>query len=209
QSHVETRYFYTMYRRVLDMVGQTVGYVRVSSADQNPQRQIEQIGDCHKVFTDTQSGRSRTNRQGLGELVSYVRDGDVVRVQSMDRLGRDTLDLYQLLNELTDKGVTVELLAEGITVSKDESNPTQQLMLGLLAAIADFERAKIRERQAEGIAIAKAKGKYKQQPKLSDDDIEQIQVLLDLGYEKTQIAQQFQVSRQTVYNALRRASTNE
>jgi len=191
------------------MVGQTVGYVRVSSADQNPQRQIEQIGDCHKVFTDTQSGRSRTNRQGLGELVSYVRDGDVVRVQSMDRLGRDTLDLYQLLNELTDKGVTVELLAEGITVSKDESNPTQQLMLGLLAAIADFERAKIRERQAEGIAIAKAKGKYKQQPKLSDDDIEQIQVLLDLGYEKTQIAQQFQVSRQTVYNALRRASTNE
>src|SRR5699024_10290985 len=101
------------------------------------------------------------------------------------------------------------LCNRAITVSKDESNPTQQLMLGLLAAIADFERAKIRERQAEGIAIAKAKGKYKQQPKLSDDDIEQIQVLLDLGYEKTQSAQQFQVSRQTVYNALRRASTNE
>lgn len=190
------------------MIGQTVGYVRVSSADQNPQRQLDQIGDCHKVFTDTQSGRSRTNRQGLRELVNYVRDGDVVRVQSMDRLGRDTLDLYQLLNELTDKGVTVELLAEGITVSKDESNPTQQLMLGLLAAIADFERAKIRERQAEGIALAKAKGKYKQQPKLSDDDIEQIQVLLQLGHEKTAIARQFQVSRQTIYNALRRANNS-
>jgi len=190
------------------MIGQTVGYVRVSSADQNPQRQLDQIGDCHKVFTDTQSGRSRTNRQGLRELVNYVRDGDVVRVQSMDRLGRDTLDLYQLLNELTDKGVTVELLAEGITVSKDESNPTQQLMLGLLASIADFERAKIRERQAEGIALAKAKGKYKQQPKLSDDDIEQIQVLLQLGHEKTAIARQFQVSRQTIYNALRRANNS-
>src|SRR5699024_10516062 len=115
-------------------------------------------------------------------------------------------DLYQLLNELTDKGVTVELLAEGITVSKDERNPTQQLMLGLLAAIADFERAKIRERQAEGIAIAKAQGKYRQQPKLSDEDIEQIQVLLDLGYEKTKIAEQFSVSRQTVDNALERTS---
>lgn len=186
------------------MIGQTVGYVRVSSADQNPQRQIDQIGDCHKVFTDTQSGRSRTNRKALQDLLGYVREGDVVRVQSMDRLGRDTMDLYQLLNELTDKGVTVELLAEGITVSKDERNPTQQLMLGLLAAIADFERAKIRERQAEGIAIAKAKGKYRQQPKLSDEDIEQIQVLLDLGYEKTKIAEQFSVSRQTVYNALKR-----
>src|SRR5699024_11813549 len=128
-----------MYRSALDMIGQTVGYVRVSSADQNPQRQLEQIGECHKVFTDTQSGRSRTNRQGLRELVSYVRDGDVVRVQSMDRLGRDTLDLYQLLNELTDKGGTVELLAEGTTVSKDESNPTQQLMLGLLACIDAVE----------------------------------------------------------------------
>lgn len=73
-----------------------------------------------------------------------------------------------------------------------------------MAAYAEFERRRIKERQAEGIAIAKAKGKYVQQPKLSDDDIEQIQVLLDLGYPKTQIAKQFQVSRQTVYNALRR-----
>lgn|SRR5699024_5948834 len=125
----------------------------------------------------------------------------------MDRLGRDTLDLYQILNELTDKGATVQLLSEGITVSKDDTNPTQQLMLGLLAAIADFERAKIRERQAEGIAIAKAKGKYARQPKLADEDVEQIKVLLDLGHEKTEIARQFQVSRQTVYNALKRDST--
>lgn len=190
------------------MVGQTVGYVRVSSADQNPARQLEQLGECHKIFTDKSSGKTRTNRKGLQELIGYVRDGDVVRVQSMDRLGRDTLDLYQILNELTDKGTTVMLLSEGMTVSKDETNPTQQMMLGILAAIADFERVKIRERQAEGIAIAKAKGKYARKPKLSDDDIEQIKVLLQLGHEKTEIARQFQVSRQTIYNALRRANSS-
>jgi len=188
------------------VVGQTIGYVRVSSADQNPARQLEQLGECYRIFTDKTSGKSRTNRSGLQDLIDYVRDGDVVRVQSMDRLGRDTLDLYQILNELTDKGAAVMLLSEGITVSKDETNPTQQLMLGLLAAIADFERAKIRERQAEGIAIAKAKGKYVRRPKLTDEDVEQIRVLLDLGHEKTEIAQQFQVSRQTIYNALKRVS---
>lgn len=186
------------------MVGQTVGYVRVSSADQNPARQLEQLGECHKIFTDKNSGKTRTDRKGLQELIGYVRDGDVVHVQSMDRLGRDTLDLYQILNDLTNKGATVKLLSEGFTVSKDETNPTQQLMLGLLAAIADFERSKIRERQAEGIAIAKAKGKYARQPKLTDEDIEQIEVLLELGHEKTEIARQFQVSRQTIYNALKR-----
>lgn len=186
------------------MVGQIVGYVRVSSVDQNPARQFEQLGECDKVFQDAGSGKTRTHREGLRSLIEYVREGDTVRVQSMDRLGRDTLDLYNVLEEITAQGVTVNLVSEGITVSKDETNPTQQLMLGLLAAIADFERAKIRERQAEGIAIAKAKGKYQQQPKLSDDDVEQIRVLLDLGHEKTAIAQQFQVSRQTIYNALNR-----
>src|SRR5699024_10111324 len=126
----------------------------------------------------------------------------------MDRLGRDTLDLYNVLDELTAKGATVNLVSEGITVSKDKTNPTQQVMLGLLASIADFERAKIRERQAEGIAVAKAKAKYQQQPNLSAEDIEPIRVLLDLGSEKAQCARQFQVSRQTIYTALRRANTH-
>jgi len=190
------------------MTGQIIGYVRVSSSDQNPARQVEQLGECFKIYTDVQSGKSTSNRPELQEMIEYVRKGDVVKVQSMDRLGRDTLDLYAILDQLTTKGVTVMLLSEGITVSKDKTNPTQQLMLGLLASIADFERAKIRERQAQGIAIAKAQGKYKQQHKLTEDDMEQVRVLLELGHSKTSIADQFQVSRQTIYNALSRSNSN-
>ena len=186
------------------MAGQVVGYVRVSSADQNPERQLEVLGECDRVFTDRLSGSSRAKRAGLAELMRYVRDGDTVRVTSMDRLGRDTRDLYNLVAELTDKGAAVEFVNERITADQHGSSPMNSLMLGILAAFAEFERRRIKERQAEGIAIAQAKGKYVQQPKLSDDDVEQIQVLLDLGYPKTQIAKQFEVSRQTVYNALRR-----
>lgn len=157
------------------------------------------------ISTDRLSHSSRAKRAGLAELMRYVREGDTVRVASMDRLGRDTRDLYNLVAELTDKGAAVEFVNERITVDQRGSSPLDSLMLGILAAFAEFECRRIKERQAEGIAIAKAKGKYAQQPKLSDDDVEQILVLLDLGYPKTQIAKQFQVSRQTVYNALRRS----
>lgn len=187
------------------MVGQVVAYVRVSSAEQNPERQLEVLGECDRVFMDRLSGSSRAKRAGLAELMRYVRDGDTVRVASMDRLGRDTRDLYNLVAELTDKGAAVDFVNENVTVDQQGSSPLDSLMLGILAAFAEFERRRIKERQAEGIALAKAKGKYAQQPKLSADDVEQIQVLLDLGYPKTQIAKQFEVSRQTVYNALRRA----
>src|SRR5699024_11605921 len=122
----------------------------------------------------TGSGRSPEARNGLHNLMKYVRAGDVVVVQSMDRLGQDTLDLYQILDELTRKGATVKLLSEDFTVSRDETRPTQQLMMKVLAVIADFDRAKIKERQAEGIARTKAQGKYKQHPKLNDTDLEQI-----------------------------------
>lgn len=191
----------------MNVIGQTLGYVRMSTVDQNPAQQIEQLGKCQKIFQDTGSGQSPASRQGLYSLMTYVRDGDVVVVQSMDRLGRDTLDLYQILDELTRKGATVKLLSEGFTISRDETQPTQQLLLKVLAVIADFERAKIKERQAEGIAIAKAKGKYKQHPKLNETDLEQIHTLLEHGTSKTEIARQFQVSRQTVYNTLKRNLT--
>lgn len=193
-----------MLGRVFIVSGQVVGYVRVSAADQNPQRQLEVLGECHKVFTDTLSGKSRAKRKALAELIEYIRDGDTVRIASMDRLGRDTRDLYNIVAEITDKGAAVQFINENITVDKNGASPMDSLMLGILAAFAEFERRRIRERQAEGIAIAKAKGKYVQQPALSNEDVEQVQALVDLGYPKTEIARQFQVSRQTIYNALSR-----
>lgn len=191
----------------MKVVGQTLGYIRINTADQDPAPQLEQLGKCQKIFQDTGSGKSREAREGLHNLIRYVRDGDVVMVQSMARLGHDTLDLYRILDEMTRKGATVTLLSEGFTISRDDTQPTQQLLLKFLAVIADFERAKIRERQAEGIAIAKAKGKYKQHPKLNETDLEQIHTLLEQGTSKTEIARQFQVSRQTVYNTLKRNRT--
>lgn len=191
------------------MSGQTVGYVRVSAADQNADRQIEVLGDCDQLFEDRISGKSRAKRTGLADLITYVRGGDTVRIASMNRLGRDTRDLYDVVAELTDKGAAVQFVNEHITVDKSGSSPMDALMLGILAAFAEFERRRIKERQAEGIAIAKAKGKYEQPPKLGPKDVEQAQVMIELGISKTQVAATFEVSRQTLYTALRRAAEQE
>src|SRR5699024_861580 len=99
----------------------------------------------------------------------------------MNRLGRDTRDLHNSVAGITDKGAAVEVVSENITVDKNGASPMDALMLGILAAFAEFERRRIKERQAEGIAIAKAKGKYKQQPKLSPQDVEQAQAMIDMG----------------------------
>lgn len=184
--------------------GQVVGYVRVSAADQSPDRQIEVLGQCHKIFTEKISGKSRAKRQALTGLLEYIREGDTVRVASMDRLGRDTRDLYNLVAEMTEKGAAVEFVHENIMVDRDGASPLDALMLGILVAFAEFERNRIRERQAEGIALAKAKGKYVQQPKLGAKDIEQAQTMIAMGIPKTQVAAILEVSRQTLYNALRR-----
>ncbi len=188
------------------MSGQTIGYIRVSSPDQSTERQQQQLGNCHKIFTDKISGKSRAQRPALAELLDYMRDGDTVRVVSMDRLGRDTRDLYNLVAEITDKGAAVEFINENISVDKNGTSPLDSLMLGILAAFAEFERNRIKERQAEGIALAQAKGKYKQTHKLSSADVEQVQAMIELGIPKTQIAATFGVARQTLYAALRRAN---
>lgn len=125
----------------------------------------------------------------------------------MDRLGRDTRDLCNLMAEMTDQDAAVEVVNESITVNHDGASPLDSSMLGILAAIAEFERTRIREQQDEGIALAKAKGKYVQQPKLGAKEVEQAQAMIDMGIRKAQIAAQLEVSRQTLYAALRRAGS--
>lgn len=144
--------------RVNNLQGQRVGYVRVSTVDQNTDRQLENI-TVDKVFVDKVSGKD-VNRPELQAMVSYVRAGDTVVVHSLDRLARSMVDLRSIVEQLVAKGVSVEFVKERLYFSKDKKDsPTDTLMLNILSSFAEFERALIRERQQEGIKIAKEIGR--------------------------------------------------
>ena len=141
--------------------GQTVGYVRVSSTDQNLARQLESIGPVDRIFEDKVSGGARAGRPGLSDCLAYIRDGDTVRIASMDRLARSLTDLQQLVDEIVAKGAEVHFVKENQTYSAHNSNSMGRLLLQILGAFAELKRNLIRERQTEGIRIAKAAGKYR------------------------------------------------
>lgn len=182
---------------------QTVAYVRVSSVDQHPDRQVEAVGVVDRTFTDYVSGGSRGDRVALGEMLAYVREGDRVRVASMDRLARSVIDLAQLVGQCTDQGVTVEFVGEGLTFAKDTDNPYAMFQLHMLGAVAQLERSLIRERQRQGIAIARAKKTYKGRlPVLTAEMIAAARVSVGLKVPKAQIARDLGVSRNSLYDAL-------
>src|SRR5712691_11411778 len=138
--------------------GQRVGYVRVSTFDQNTERQLDGV-KVDKTFTDKSGGKD-TKRPQLTAALEYIRDGDTLIVHSLDRLARNVEDLRRIVRELNDRGVSVEFVKNRLTFSGG-ADPTARLMLTMLGAFAEFERELIRERQREGIALAKAKGVYK------------------------------------------------
>ncbi|MCT1428187.1 recombinase family protein [Corynebacterium sp. p3-SID1241] len=187
--------------------GQRVGYIRVSTVEQNNQRQKELLANSGKIdrfFEDKISGRTKTARPGLGECMAYVRDGDELVVSSIDRLARSLADLRGIVDELTNKGVTVTFLHENLAFAKDTSDPRADLMLGILGSFAEFERAIIRERQAEGIALAKKAGKYKgRKPALTPQQVAEIKQRALTGESKAALAREFEVTRPTVYRALK------
>lgn len=184
------------------MVGQVVGYGRVSSVSQNEARQVEALSDCDRVFIDKASGRN-TERPELTNALDYVRQGDTLRVPSMDRLARNTLDLLTTVKTLTERGVTVAFIKENLTFSGTKDDHLGTLMLTILGGIAQFERELIRERQAEGIAIAKANGVYKgRKPALKAEQITEAKQKVEAGIPKAVVARDLGVSRQTLYNAL-------
>lgn len=185
------------------MNGQTVGYVRVSTSDQNTERQDEQLKHCDIVFTDKTSGKS-LERPQLESMLNHIRKGDVVEVCSIDRLARNNVDLQNLVKAINAKGVTIKFLKEGLTFGGDGSdNAISKMMLTMLAAISEFERELIRERQREGIEIAKAKGKYKgRKPKLSTEQIDELKKRIEAGEPKAAIAKQFGITRTTLYSYL-------
>ena len=132
------------------MPGQRIGYVRVSSFDQNPERQLENVS-LNKVFTDKASGKD-TKRPELEALLAFVREGDTVVVHSMDRLARNLDDLRRLVQMLTKRGIRIEFVKEGLHFTGEDS-PMANLLLSVMGAFAEFERALIRERQREGLAL--------------------------------------------------------
>lgn len=185
------------------IAGQKVGYARVSTTDQNLDRQIDQLrGEkIYTLYTDKASGSSR-DRPGLDEALRFVRAGDQLVVTSMDRLARSLRDLYSIVDDLVGRGVSVKFLNEGQTYSEDAS-PVSRLMLGLLGSVAEFERAIARERQAEGIAKAKARGVYKGRAKVLDDEqTTELRRLAGMGVPKAQLARRFEIGRATVYRYL-------
>ncbi|MGX1598084.1 recombinase family protein [Dietzia maris] len=188
--------------------GQRVAYVRVSAADQNEARQLEAVGECDRVYIEKQSARSRADRVKLEECIGYLRDGDELVVASMDRLARSLVDLKQIVGEVTAKGASVEFVHERATYAAGAQDPRADLMLSLLGAFAEFERAIIRERQAEGIAVAKAKGKYKGRKRvLTDEQIDKARARVEAGEGPSAIARDLGVGRSTLYRALQRHTT--
>ncbi|MEV6138036.1 recombinase family protein [Nocardia sp. NPDC051990] len=180
-----------------------VGYIRVSTGEQNTDRQLDGI-DVEKTFTDWASGKN-TVRPKLDELIAFVREGDTVIVHSMDRLARNLDDLRHLVRLLTGKGVRVEFVKEALTFTGEDS-PMANLLLSVMGAFAEFERALILERQREGIVVAKARGVYRgRKPALTAEQADQLRARAAAGESKTALAAEFGVSRETVYSYLRAA----
>jgi len=185
-------------------VGQRVGYVRVSSILQNTARQLDGV-DVDRTFTDKASART-IERPELEALRRYVRDGDTVVVDSMDRLARRLVDLRGLVDEFTDKGVTVEFVKEGLTFTGDDS-PMQTLMLSMMGAVAEFERSFMAERQAEGIQLAKQKGKYTgRKPSLTPDQAAELCRRAAEGERKTDLAKEFGIGTTALYSYLKKGT---
>ncbi len=183
------------------MKGQRIGYIRVSSFDQNPERQLEQI-QVDKIFTDKASGKD-TQRPELDALLSFVRAGDTVVVHSMDRLARNLDDLRSLVQKLTKRGVRIEFIKESLSFTGEDS-PMANLMLSVMGAFAEFERALIRERQREGIALAKQRGAYRGRKKsLNEMQIVELKRRVTDGEQKTSLARDYGISRETLYQYLK------
>lgn len=182
--------------------GQTIGYVRVSTLDQNTERQLEGM-TLDRAFTDKASGKD-TDRPQLQAALEYARQGDTLVCHSMDRLARNVDDLRRIVRELTGRGVAVRFVKESLTFTGEDS-PMANLLLTMLGAVAEFERSLIKERQREGIALAKARGVYRgRKPAMSAEQIEALRALDRErgGKNRAGLAKDHGISRETLYQYL-------
>lgn len=175
------------------MAGQQIGYIRVSTVEQNTERQLDGIA-LDKTFTDKVSGKD-TDRPALQQLLSHIREGDTVHVHDISRMARNLQDLKQLVTEITGQGVILHFHKESLIFTGEDS-PMQQLMLSMLGAVYEFERAMLLERQREGIQKAKEAGKYKGRKRSVNRD--KILSLLEQGNSMRKVAELTGTSLSTV-----------
>lgn len=172
-----------------------VGYIRVSTADQNTDRQLDGV-TLDKVFTEKVSGKN-TDRDQLTAMMNYVREGDTLHVHSIDRLGRNSRDLLNIVEDLKQRGVKIQFHKEGLLV--DGVNPFGEMMLTVLAGVAQMERSMMLMRQREAYDVAKAEGKSIGRGNQKDIDRAAIIADLESGKSMRLTAKDNGVSLNTVY----------
>ena len=176
-------------------------YLRVSTILQNTERQLLDV-PCDRTYEDKASGKD-TNREQFQLMMSNLRSGDVVNVHSLDRVGRNTKDILNLVETIKEIGATIKFHKENLTFDGSKSDLYSDLMLTILSGFAQFERNIILERQREGIAIAKMNGKYKGgKQKFKSSDKEEIKKLIEEGVSISQISRTMNCSRPTIYKVI-------
>ena len=184
------------------MSGKRVGYKRVSTDEQNPARQLDGI-ELDKVFIEYETGKT-ADRTQLKILLDYVREDDIVFVHSMDRMARNLRDLFKLVDELTDRGIEVRFVKEAMNFN-GKSDSISRLMLSIMGAVAEFELSMIKERQAQGIKIARELGKYRGRRRVvTPEAIEKVKLDYFSGRKPiSHIAVELGISNASVHNCLK------
>jgi DNA invertase Pin-like site-specific DNA recombinase len=180
-----------------------VGYIRVSSADQNLDLQMDALkqAGCQRIFQDVASG-AKTNRQGLNDAIEFCREGDVLTVWKLDRCGRSLSHLVETINRLKDRGIGFKCLTQDFL---DTTTPNGMLVFHIFAAVAEFERSLIRERTKSGLEAARARNRLIGRPKAQNNHrIEMAKTLYNDGKSTvTQICKTLNISRATFYRDLK------
>ena len=176
----------------------TIGYARVSSVGQSLDVQLEKLNFCDTIFKEKKSGKI-DNREQLTLCLNSLQSGDILVITKLDRISRSTRHLWNIVNLLDEKGVQLRVLDQNI----DTGTPTGKLMFSMLGAIAEFENDLRRERQMDGIAMAKAKGtQFGRRRVLNDDQISEMRDLRSSGMDVDSLMVRYGMSKASVYRAL-------
>lgn len=182
-----------------------IGYIRVSTIDQNPDRQREALtaAGVERIFEDAASGKS-ADRPAFKEMLAFIRDGDHLTVASLDRLARSLPDLLHTVDDLGRRGVTIVFLKENLSFSGgQDADPMSRLLLQVVGAFAEFERTVIRSRQREGIELAKKRGVYRgRRRSVTPEQIELAKCQIKQGVPVSAVARGLGLSRSTIYRYL-------